>query len=162
MRETGGLKTPPARTFSWRSPRKPTESGVLGCSGRFHPGGAGGYPRARSPGNGGACTRGTGDSWPLQGEGRRGYREGLNSSPRGSWPCRTPPAGPATAAPTPALTAARAPRESWPAPSNPTSEASARNFLQDKENFHEDHDPLPSTQATNSGCSGNPELTSHV
>ena len=57
---------------------------------------------------------------------------------RGPGPWPTPPAGTATAAPTPALTVVRAPPESWPAPSSPTSVAGARSFLRDKAYFHGD------------------------
>ena len=71
-----------------------------------------------------------------------------------SW--RTRRAGTATAAPTPAPTAGRAPRESWPAPSTPTSAAGERNFLQGKGDLHGDQDPLSATHPANSGCSGSP------
>ena len=77
------------------------------------------------------------DSRPLRMEGPRGYRETL-TLPRGPGPWPTPPAGTATAAPTPALTAVRAPRESWPTPSTPTFAAGTRNFPQNNRHFHGD------------------------
>ena len=75
---------------------------------------------------------------------------------RGPGPWPTSPAGTATAAPTPALTAVRAPRESWPSPSTPTSAAGARSFLQDQGHFHVDQNPWPATHPVNSACSVSP------
>ena len=109
----------------------------------------------RSPGNGGAGTRGTDDSSSLRRRYGRGYR-GTLTLPRGPGPWPTPPAGTATAAPTSALTAARAPRASWPAPSTPTSAAGQRNFRQDLGHFHSAQDPLPATHPVNSACLGSP------
>ena len=124
------------------------------ASGQFLPGrDPEGRRGVRSPGNGGAGTGGTDDSWPLRRRYGRGYRGILTlSRGPGSWP--TPPVGTATARPTLALTAARAPRGSWPAPSTPTSAASARSFLQDKGHFHGGQDPLLATHPGNSVCSG--------
>ena len=96
------------------------------------------------------------DSWSLRLRHSRGYR-GTLTLPRRPGPWPTPPAGTATAAPTPALTAARAPRESWPTPSTPTSAAVERNFLQDNGHFHGDQDPRSPTHPVNSACSGSPE-----
>ena len=73
-----------------------------------------------------------------------------------AWPWPTPPAGTSTARPTPALTSARAPRESWPAPSNPTSAAGARDFLQNNGHFRGNQDPRSATHPVNSACSGSP------
>ena len=73
-----------------------------------------------------------------------------------AWAWPTPSAGPATARPTPALTAARTPRESWPAPSTPTSAADGRNFHQGNGHFHGGQDPRSLTHPVNSACSGSP------
>ena len=101
--------------------------------------------------------QGTDDSWPLRRRHGRGYR-GTLTLPRGPelWPI--PPAGVATASPTPARTAARVPRESWPAPSTPTSAAGARNFHQDHGHLQVDQDPRPAAHPVNSGSSGSPGL----
>ena len=114
----------------------------------------------RSSGNGGAGTRGTDDSWSLRLRYGRGYR-GTLTLPRGPGPWPTPPAGPATAAPTPALTVARAPRASWPLPSTPTPAAGQRNFRQDHGHFHGDQSLRPATYPVNSACSGSPVLSLH-
>ena len=95
------------------------------------------------------------DSRPLRVEEPRGYRETL-TLPRGPGPWPTPPAGTATAAPTPALTADRAPRESWPTPSTPTFAAGARYLLQGKGHFHVDQAPRLATHPVDSACSGSP------
>ena len=88
----------------------------------------------------------------------RGYRETL-TLPRGPGPWPTLPAGAAAAAPTLALTAARALRESWPVPSTLTSAAGARSLLQGKGPFHSDQDPRPTTHPVNSACSDSPVLS---
>ena len=95
------------------------------------------------------------DSRSLRVEGPRGYRRILKFPSRG-WLWPTPPAGTATAAPTPALAAVRAPRESWPVPSTPTSAAGARDFLQNNEHFGGDQGPRSATHPVNSACSGRP------
>ena len=154
-----GLKSHSARSFSPRSARKTGKSTGLEASGPFLPGQAPeGCLGVRSPGNGGAGTGGTDDSWPLRRRYGRGYR-GTLTLPRGPGPGPTPPAGPANAAPMTALTAARAPRESWPPRSTPTSAAGARDFLQDQGSFHSDQDPRSATHPVNSACSGSPETS---
>ena len=75
---------------------------------------------------------------------------------RGPGPWPTPPAGTATAVPTSALTAVRAPRGSWPLPSTPISAAGARDFLQDNGHFQGGQDPRPTPHPVNSACSGSP------
>ena len=113
-------------------------------------------PGHRSPGHGGRQPPpGTGDIWPLRRRHSKGYR-GTLILPRGPglWP--TPPAGTATAAPTSALTADRAPWTSWPTPSTLTSAAGARSFLQDKGHFHGDQGPRSTTLPVSNGCSGSP------
>ena len=84
----------------------------------------------------------------------RGVIVEFSTLPSRAWLWQDRRAGPATAAPTPALTAARAPRESWPAPSTPTSAAGGRNFHLDRKDFHRDQGPRPVTHLANSGYSG--------
>ena len=117
-------------------------------------------PGRRSPGSGGAYTKENDDSWPLRQRHGRGYRRTL-TLPRGHglWP--TPPAGTATAAPTPALTVARAPLVSWPARSTPTFAPGAGRFLQHKESFHRGQDHKSVTHPVNSPHSGSPGLALH-
>ena len=135
--------------------RENGEINGLEASGQFLPGrDAEGRRGALSLGNGGAGTRGTDDSWSLRLRYGRGYR-GTLTLPRGPGPWPTPPAGPATAAPTPALTAARAPRKLWPMPSTLTSAADGRNFHQGNGHFHGGQGQRPTTHPVNSACSDN-------
>ena len=84
-----------------------------------------------------------------------GYR-GTLTLLRGPGPWPTPAAGPATAAPMPALNATRALRASWPRPSIPSTATGGRNFLQGKGQFHGDQGPRPAAHLLNSACSGRP------
>ena len=140
-RQYRGLESHPARTVSRRSARNRQNRGSPAASAVFTWAGPEGIHGPRSPGNGGPQPPlGTDDSRPLRRRHSRGYR-GTLTLPRGPRPWPTPPAGTATAAPTPALAVARAPRESWPVPSTRTSEAGARDFLQNNEHFGGDQGP---------------------
>ena len=132
LRKSDPLKSHPGATFSRWSAGKPEGSPVWTSPATFYPGWSGGRPQAPVPRETGVPgARELMSAACCAEKNQLGIVEVSTLSSR-TWPCRTGPAGPVTARPTPALTAARAPRESWPVPSTPTSTAGARSFLQDK------------------------------
>ena len=101
-----GFKSHPARSFSPRPARKRGNQQFGGLRAVLPGQAPEGCLGVRSPGNGGAGTGGTDDSWLLRHRYGRGYR-GTLTLPRGPGPWPTPPAGSATAPQTPAPTAVR-------------------------------------------------------